>query len=156
MADFAFLTACVHKEDDNNNDLQHSLYPLSVQDIKEVEAVIEIPAELKRFYKSIGYGFFHRKSDTAINRLMDPYSFKQLNVKETFYEFDSALEVYDTMYHGEKVLFFEVNEGIYLAIDRQAKGGKNAVYYYGNKIADSLEEFLTAFVGNANLIAEFD
>jgi hypothetical protein len=65
------------------------------------------------------------------------------------------LELYDQLYHGDKLLFFEVNEGIYLAIDKKDENGKNEIYYFKDKIANSLESFIKDFINNENLLKDF-
>ena len=65
------------------------------------------------------------------------------------------MELYDQLYHGDKLLFFEVYEGVYLAIDKKDENGKNAIYYFSDKIADSLESFIKDFINNENLLRDF-
>ena len=140
---------------DDNSKTKHSIYVTSGEDIEKVEKTILIPYELKLFYSELGYGFFHRDIGASY-RILGPYNFEQINVKKDFYEFDPALEIYDTLYHGNKLLFFEIVEGTYLAIDKEDSNGKNAIYYFDQKIADSLEEFLLKFDLNPNLINEIE
>lgn len=152
MADFSFLKSFITSEGLDDEDLNHCLYPLDLSDIEGVDFSIKIPFELKRFYEDIGYGFFHRKTKTGINRLLDPDSFREINLREGFYEFDPDLEIYNDLYHGDKLLFFEVNEGSYLAIDKSDKDNCNAIYYFSDKIANSLKEFLLDFDKNPSLL----
>lgn len=134
---------------------RHYLYRLSEQEINEVDEILPVPEELKAFYTAIGYGFFHKDRNASINRLMDPDSFKMINLKEEYYEFDDDLELYDEIYQGEKLLFFEVNAGSYLAIDKEAHEGKNAIYYFSNRIAASLQDFLRDFAGDPDYLSKF-
>ncbi|MET4141982.1 hypothetical protein ABIB30_004375 [Pedobacter sp. UYP1] len=60
------------------------------------------------------------------------------------------------MYDGDKLLFFEINEGVYLAIDKEAKNGENKIYYFDKEIFNSLESFIKAFLGNQNLLNELE
>ncbi len=140
---------------DDDSKTKHNIYVVSGEDIEKVEKIILIPHELKLFYSVLGYGFFHRDIGASY-RLIGPHNFEQINLKKDFYEFDPALEIYDTLYHGTKLLFFEVVEGTYLAIDKEDSNGKNAIYYFDQKIADSLEEFLLKFDSNPNLINEIE
>ncbi|WP_293786911.1 hypothetical protein [uncultured Pedobacter sp.] len=80
----------------------------------------------------------------------------QINLKRDEFEFDPDLEVYDDLYKGEKVLFYEVNEGVYLAIDIVDENGKNKIYYPDAIIADSLEDFIKSFLTNPGLINQLD
>ncbi len=83
---------------------------------------------------------------------MGPETFADVNLKQDIYEYDPDLELYDDIYKGDKALFFEVNEGIYLAMDKDETEGKNAIYYFSHKVADSLEEFLKAFHDSPDLL----
>lgn len=157
MSNFLFLNEYRVQNETQNNDLDNIFYPLSQDDIKkaEIEFGYELPTELKEFYLQIGYGFFH-KAQGDINRLIDTTSLFQINLKQDEFEFDPDLEVYDDLYNGEKLLFFEVNEGVYLAIDKIAENGKNKIYYTDSKISDSLEEFIKSFLNNPELINQLD
>ncbi|RLJ75171.1 SMI1/KNR4 family protein [Pedobacter alluvionis] len=155
MSDFLFLDDYRGQEDSQNNDLEHVFYPLSKYEIKKAEDEFgyELPSELKDFYLQIGYGFFH-KSLGEVNRLMDTTSLYQINLKQDEFENDPDLEVYDDLYNGEKLLFFEINEGVYLAIDKADENGKNKIYYMDSLIADSLEHFIKSFIVNPEMINE--
>lgn len=92
----------------------------------------------------------------SFDRLLSPLQVAQITLKEDHYEADPDLEVYDDMYDGDKLLFFEINEGLYLAIDKETKNGKNKIYYFDEVIFDSLESFIKAFLGNQNLLNELE
>ncbi len=161
MSNFYFLNSYIlPSEGEANNpaysNYKHQFFPLSKTDIDETERVIKIPLELKIFYKSIGYGFLHCNQNQAFNRILDVGSFKNINLKEDYYEFDTHLEVYDFLYSNEKLLFFEVIEGNYLAIDKKDTNGRNPIYYFETKIADSLEEFLKKFDENYDMLSQIE
>jgi hypothetical protein len=126
------------------NDLKHNFYKVKETDIFFVNNLIGLPYELKLFYENIGYGFFYQKTYSS-NRILSPMQIKQINLREDFYEYDPDLELYDENSYKNKIIFFEVNEGVYLLIDKTDIEGKNAIYYFDEKIADSLEEFLLRF-----------
>ncbi|NTE04379.1 SMI1/KNR4 family protein [Agrobacterium tumefaciens] len=126
---------------DDNAITKHNIYSVLETDILKVENKIEIPYELKLFYLEVGYGFFHKNIGESF-RLFGPHNFQQINLKEDFYEFDPDLDIYDQIYNGDKLLFFEVFGGNYLAIDKEDFEGKNKIFHYDKKIANSLEEFL--------------
>ena len=63
---------------------------------------------------------------------MDTYSLQDINLRIGDFEYDPDLEIYDEIYNDDKLLFFEVNEGVYLAIDKIEHNEKNAIYYFGN------------------------
>jgi antitoxin YxxD len=156
MSDFGlFKRWIIPSEKVSNNakfsDYKHKVFPLQKAEIDEE---VRIPAELKEFYIQIGYGFINQDS-ISFNRLFDPYTFKQINLREGFYEFDPELDSYEESYGGEKLLFFEVNEGIYIAIDKQDIEGKNSIYFFDKKLSDSLEDFLIQFDANPSLLRDF-
>lgn len=123
---------------------KHSLYKVSPERIQEAEKKILIPYELKLFFREVGYGFFHNKK-TSFDRLLAPLQLVQINFREDFYEFDPDLELYEDDPYKDKLIFFELTEGVYLLINKQDINGRNAIYYFDKKIADSLEEFLIKF-----------
>jgi antitoxin YxxD len=133
---------------------KHLFFTLSSSEIQEVSKDFFIPEELFNFYLILGYGWLNNRDKNSFNRLMSPISLRMINLREEYYEFDPELDSYEKRYNGEKLLFFEVNEGIYLAIDKTSVNGKNAVYLFDKKIADSLFEFLIAMDKNENFINE--
>jgi len=133
-----------NSEGKNNKEIiKHHIYKLDDLQIKEVNVNLTIPFELKQFWREYGYGFFHKNLEFSIYRLLGPELFQMINLKEDFYEFDPILEMYEV--YENKLIFFQVNEGIYLLIDKEDINEKNAIYYFDEKIADSLEEFLIKF-----------
>lgn len=132
-------------EDKNQeNTLKHNFYKVKFESIKLTETSIQLPVELKLFYEEVGYGFFYKKLD-SIDRLLSPLQVKQINLREDFYEFDPDLELFKADFYKDKLIFFEVNEGNYLLINKRDEQDKNAIYYFDIKIADSLNEFLNRF-----------
>ena len=158
MSNYDFLKPYIipsEKESDDIKyiDFKHQFYPLEKLEVGRIKDLMGlIPYELFEFYNTIGYGFFYKDNKTYFNRLLDVFSFKDINFKEDIYEFDPDLIIYDNLYKGEKYLFFEISEGNYLAIDENDTNGKNAVYYFTKKISDSLVDFLIAFDENPDLI----
>lgn len=126
------------------NDLKHKFYKLDKNEVQIIDNQISLPFELKLFYEVIGYGFFFKKT-YSFNRILAPTQVEEINSRQGFYEFDPDLELYDDDFYKNKLIFFEVNEGVYLLIDKIDHDSKNAVYYFQEKIADSLEEFLIRF-----------
>lgn len=159
MANFDFLLNYLIPEESMSNidsyaGYKHKFYPINKDTVHNVEKFIFIPDELKEFYLKIGYGFMYAQSNHAFNRFLDVESFKMINLKEDYYAFDSQLELYDSLYEGGKLLFFEIIEGHYLAIDKESVDNKNAVFYFDKKIANSLAEFLTMFDLKPELLEE--
>ena len=121
---------------------KNDLLPLVQEDIDKAEKDmgIKIPNELKSFYLNYGYGFISKIRRRCINRLMDPCSCADIRLRRDYYKYDPELESYEDL-EKDKLIFFEVNEGIYLLI-KLDDSEKNEIYYGDFKIADSLEEFL--------------
>lgn len=98
------------------------------------------PNDLRNFYKEVGYGFV--KNDMgAINRLIDPLGCADIRMREDIYEYDLDLEMYET-YEENSLIFFEVNEGVYMSIG--LSDGK--IYFADKSVADSLSDFLQKIV----------
>lgn len=150
MSDFSFLNKYLLPSTEESirkkyGDNKHLLFSTDIKIINSIESHITIPLELKEFYNQIGYGFFYQKENLSNDTLLNPNSYKIINLREEYYEFDPDLELYETENYKDKLIFFEVNEGVYLLIEKEAIDGKNAIYYFDEKIADSLEEFLIRF-----------
>lgn len=137
----------VLNESDSSNEnykkLKHHLFRLKRNEINGVNDEIKIPLELDFFFKEVGYVFFFQQNDSYFDRFLDVFSFKKINLRQDYYEFDPDLDSHNK--YKDKLIFFEVNEGVYLLIEKKASNGKNAIYYFDEKIADSLEEFLIRF-----------
>jgi len=140
----------------NSNDMNNTFFDVKMEEIELSEEKLgyKLPKELKEFYQEIGYGFFHRNSG-SFNRLLSPLQVSQINLREDFYETDPDLDIFDELYNKEKLLFFEINEGIYLAIDKKEENKKNAVWLFDKKISNSLENFIVEFANNPKLIDNF-
>lgn len=99
----------------------------------------DLPNELRDFYLEVGYGFIKGSNRNAINRIMDPDTIADITLREGIYEFDPDLEgIYE---EDDKLVFFEVNEGVYLTLDLNTPK-QTPVYFFETKIADSLKEFI--------------
>lgn len=99
----------------------------------------KLPKELRDFYLEIGYGFIKGKNENVINRLMDPDTIADITLREGIFEFDPDLEgIYE---EDDKLVFFEVNEGVYLTLDLN-NPNQSPVYFFDIQIASSLEEFV--------------
>ena len=109
---------------------------------------IKLPIELLDFYRQIGYGFVNLSEPNAIYRILDPIEVVAINRREGIYSSDPELESFEDEFYKNKVIFFEVNEGIYLTMNVADHNKKNSVYYFRKKIADSFEEFLKKFDEN--------
>ncbi len=139
----------------NKKESKHSFYRVSDEQImlSEKKLNYKLPLELKKFYKTVGYGFFFNSEKNQLNRVLAPLQVAQINLREDFYEYDPDLEIYD---EDDKLIFMEINESVYLTISKDEKQGKNAIYYFDEKIADSLEEFFNEFDKNPKLLNKFE
>lgn len=136
----------ISSEREKRKGLKHSFYPLSLKEIEEANILLKIPKELKIFYSIIGYGYMYNTDDSfSIDRLLSPNEFVKINLRQDYYEFDPTLEYFNLPIYQTKLIFFEVVEGNYLLIDKKDINGKNAIYYFDEKIANSLDEFLDKF-----------
>ena len=142
---FEFLKQFVVKSDKGRG-LKHTFYTVTDEQLKELEAEIDIPTELKKFYLEIGYGFMFDDNDSySIDRLLNPDDYVRINLRKDYYEYDPTLDLFKEPTFNGKSIFFEVNEGVYLLISEVSVNGKNDIYFFDKKIADSLEEFLIRF-----------
>ncbi|MGP4039062.1 SMI1/KNR4 family protein [Gracilibacillus sp. D59] len=99
----------------------------------------ELPNELRYLYLEVGYGFIKGRNENAINRIMDPDTIADITLREGIYEFDPDLEgIYED---DDKLVFFEVNEGVYLTLDLNTPK-QTSIYFFETKIANSLEKFI--------------
>ncbi|OXT15107.1 SMI1/KNR4 family protein [Bacillus sp. OG2] len=120
---------------------KHKFFRLKENDLLNVEERLgfELPNELKDFYLEVGYGFIKGSNENTINRIMDPYTIAEITLREGIYEFDPDLEgIYE---EDDKLVFFEVNEGVYLTLDLNTPK-QTPVYFFETQIAGSLEEFI--------------
>lgn len=106
---------------------------------------IIIPSILKSFYEEIGYGFLETKKYN-INRIMGPSSIEEFRLCKGQFENSDEVEILEK-YTSDKVIFFEVNESLYLSIGI-AKGNIGKVFYYDEMIAETLDEFFERYITN--------
>lgn len=151
MSNFIFLDSYKVSNVQQTNSLKHIFYTVDFNTIKIAEEKLgfQIPKELKQFYLEIGYGFFWQNDKRSFDRLLSPLQLAQINLREDFYEFDPDLEIYD---EEDRLIFFEANEGLYLTILKNEVNDKNAIYFFDEKVANSLEEFLIELDKNPNFI----
>ena len=125
-------------------------YELKDDDVKNAEERMNIifPKDLKKLFSKIGYGFVIN-SKGAINRLIDPDSCADIRLREDIYEFDPDLELY-LSFEDDKLIFFEVNEGVYISIGIN----DNKIYYLDRVIAENIEEFICKISKNPDYWCE--
>lgn len=125
-------------------------YRVDNDDIRSAEQRMGIcfPNDLKFLYSNMGYGFVINE-EGAINRLIDPETCADIRLREDIYEFDPDLELY-SISEENKLIFFEVNEGVYLSIGLDDE----RIYYLNDMIANSLEEFIVSISNNPDYWCE--
>lgn len=125
-------------------------YRVDYDDIRSAEQRMGIcfPNDLKFLYSNMGYGFVINE-EGAINRLIDPETCADIRLREDIYEFDPDLELY-SISEENKLIFFEVNEGVYLSIGLDDE----RIYYLNDMIANSLEEFIVSISNNPDYWCE--
>ena len=113
-------------------------YRLDMKAVNEAEQRMgfSFPKSLRTVYQKYGYGFV-TNTEGAINRLMDPLTCADIRLREDSYECDPDLEVYESS-ETDKILFFEVNEGVYISIGINDE----KIYFMNEIIAYDLSEFL--------------
>ncbi len=135
---------------------RHVFYPLQKSDISDAEQQLgfALPAELTDFYTTIGYGFFHQGNKwMAFNRFLPPDNVADVHLRADYYEHDPDLDMYD---NPARLIFFEINEGLYLTLDITSQNQQTSVYYLNNKIAESLAAFIQAFANDEDYFDRFE
>src|SRR5690625_6696948 len=132
MTDFSFL-----------NELANNPFKVAKDQILQAEQrmVVSFRGDLKQLYLEVGYGFIKGQSANAINRILGPGSVADVELREGIFEFDPDL---DAVYDEDKLIFFEVNEVIYLSIDLQFVN--NTIYYIDNQISESIEDYFIIYI----------
>lgn len=119
----------------------HTLSYNSIIDA-ELHMGIVFPKSLNTIYQNYGYGFVKNK-EGAINRLLDPMTCANIRMRKDIYEFDLDLEVY-LPFEKDKLLFFEVNEGVYLSMGINDE----KIYYLDRLVANDIFEFIVNISNN--------
>lgn len=131
----------------------HHFYTPYPEDLpKALETFVPFPAELKAFYEQVGFGFMHRRKG-KVNRLLDPVSLILVNLRRDECRYDKVLERTLACYDiNRQLLFFQLNNGEYLAINRIETNGCNPIFYKGQKLSDSLLKLLTDYDKNKDYL----
>ena len=98
---------------DNGN---NTFYPVKSADIQRAESNmgIIIPEALTQFYLSVGYGFLTTNKHN-INRIMDPGSVEEFFLGTGQFQNSDGVELFGN-YTKDKLVFFEVNESLFLSM----------------------------------------
>ena len=133
MSDFKFINF--------SNAEKYDFRSLESNEIKRALQKIKLPIELLDFYSQIGYGFANLSEPNAIYRILDPIEVVAINKREGIYSSDPELESFEDEFYKNKIIFVEVNEGIYLTMDVDDHNKKNSVYYFRKKLQIHLKSF---------------
>lgn len=139
MADFEYYRQFILKENKSNPLLRHNFFSVSKEDIDVAEKSLGfcLPQGLVDFYLQIGYGFMFTHEEYTFNRLLHPSTIVAIQLREDQFEADPDLEIYDDI---SKIIFYQVNEGIYLTMDHSKE--TSGIYYFENRIAESFYDFI--------------
>jgi hypothetical protein len=157
---FSFLEQCKLREElfEGNGvktvmKYPHHFYTPYPEDLpKALETFVPFPAELKAFYEQVGFGFMHRRKG-KINRLLDPVSLILVNLRLDECRYDKTLERTLAYYDiNRQLLFFQLDNGEYLAINRMETNGCNPIFYKEQKLSDSLLRLLTDYDKNRDYL----
>ncbi|RZL16096.1 MAG: SMI1/KNR4 family protein [Hymenobacter sp.] len=157
MADYSFLSQYIVNDDNQSptGTPLHKFYPVKKADLLKAEERLDflLPDELTDFYNQIGYGSFYLGNDQfAFYRFLSPSQLSDIYLRTDYYEEDPDLDLYDD---PDKLIFFEVMEGVYLTVDRISKNNVTSVYYIKDKISNSLEEFIISFSENPMILERY-
>lgn len=157
MADYSFLSQYVVTDEDQSSARMplHKFYSVKKADLLKAEDRLDflLPDELTDFYNQVGYGSFYLGNDQfAFYRFLSPSQLSDIYLRTDYYEEDPDLDLYDD---PDRIIFFEVMEGVYLTIDRVEKDNVTSVYYIKDKISNSLEDFIKSFTDNSMILEQF-
>lgn len=129
------------------NNPNNTFYPVNPDAIRKAESNMGIifPDVLNQFYLSVGYGFLETRLHN-INRIMGPSSVEEFFLGTGQFRNFEEVEIFGN-YTKDKLVFFEVNESLYLSIGI-TKNNKGQVYYYDEMIAENLNEFFEKYSEN--------
>jgi len=137
--------------------LRHLFFALPEFQIHEAEKAFDpFPEELNILYREIGFGFMYRAKSGKFNTLFDPMTLIYTNRQVGYFATPEVAEELEFYEMGNQLLFFRTASNRYLAIDRNTVHGKNAVYYQGQVIDDSLLRFLKRFYSDRDYLATLD
>ena len=131
----------------------NSFYSVKNEMIKKAEENmgVFIPKALQTFFLEVGYGFLESKKSN-VNRLMGPSSISEFRLMIGQFENSEIAEEFK-IYSSDKLVFFEVNESMYLSIGI-TKNNAGKIFYYDDLIAVNLEEFLKKYTEKEGFFLE--
>lgn len=133
--------------------LRHHFYSLSDEDIKIASDVLSpFPEELMCFYKDVGFGILHQNKQGYQNRIFSPVEVMVLNTRTPEYRYDRELLL---SVRADALVFFESYRYGYLTIDVRLSESENIIRYRGEKIADSLYEFLMNYDASESYLKHY-
>ncbi len=129
------------------NNSKYNFYTVKQETIYKTEKDmgIIIPDTLKQFYLNVGYGFLETGSYN-INRIMGPSSIEEFYLGTGQFENSEEVEIY-SKYTKDKLVFFEVNESLFLSIGITIRN-RDKIFYYDKEIANDISDFLKQYLEN--------
>lgn len=137
--------------------MRHFFYAVPELDLQELSKVYDtFPVELSNFYNEIGFGLLNRHKG-KLNLLLDPVSLINTNQRLGYFKDDAAImAAMEYCENNDQLLFFKTYSNQYLSINIKDDMGKNAVFYKGKQIQNSLYEFLEECDNNKKYFDKLD
>ena len=131
---------CIKNKMVNEKDVR--MYEVTKEDIQNAEERMgfTFPETLNAFYNEIGFGFV-KSSSNFINRIMSPTDIADFVCNSEEYEY-----VDKSIYREDELVFMHVSDEDFITIAYE----EGDIRYLGEKIADSLVEFLEKIIAVPN------
>lgn len=130
---------------ESNVDEMNLFFKVTEEEIELAEARMKIkfPNSIKNFYREIGYGFLGRNR-YYINRIMAPDDIADYVCGNDVYEY-----VDKSIYNEDELVFMHIGDEDFLTLKYSGKF-EGEILYFGEKIADSFEEFINKMLDKPN------
>lgn len=136
---------------EEQSDCVNVRYPVSEEEIDESERKLghSFPAELRAFFRDVGYGFFKSPDVTTsankfnyINRFLAPSQIVELMSDDD----DEARP--SEGFDNADIPFFEVADRLYLVMRPSSSGSHEVAWSFGDAVCDSLINFTRQLIVN--------
>lgn len=130
---------------ESNIDERNLFFKVTEEEIKQAEERMKFkfPNSIKIFYEEIGYGFLGKNAN-YINRIMAPDDIADYVCGNDIYEY-----VDKSIYNEDELVFMHIADEDFLTIKYSGES-EGEVLYFGEKIADSFEEFINKMFNKPN------
>lgn len=142
---FEYLKKYIVKDDNADRSVRPLFWSIDISEIEAAESELGLifPDQLRRFFIEIGYGFFDG-SRSFVNRMMDPASIADFHLERNYYEYSEERD--EGLIKEGDIAFFELDSSTHLTVRPET----GAVYYCSDKIAESIEEFVSEMKDKAD------